>query len=1524
MEFKMPIRAAAMLIVAGLFLISPKLHADMDLVLDARLGVSDSDSLAGFPSGTDVNPGFVRDEDPDTAWAPPPDKQAFVELDLSTDSASLALELDRIEIDWGDTWAEKVTVTGGPDPYTQTVLASVYITEADSAVITPVRSVGNVRVVRLIFPNGSLEIARLSVYARSVPSMSGMPVLSMEGNSGILDVAWTAIAGAHHYEIERTSGTGSVLWNSLRNQAVDRPPVAGNVIYRVRAVDYIGVPGTWSDPFELADYDPLRTSAVRMSGVVEGFYGQPWSLRTRLDVLRAIGVWGMNTYIYAPKNDDKARNRWRTPYTQEELNRFEDYLEMGTDFGVNVYYGISPGNSIDPLSGEHLDELLVKLDQLAGMGYSRFALLMDDIPVSVSRVTGQNHVDLVNNLYGRLVSRNGETELLFVPTVYSGTPGVFNEAELGYLDEMKNINQAVSLSWTGEGIFDPEITAQELRDIAALIGRKPWIWDNYPVNDFNLGLGMFLAPVEGRSADMLSETDGVLCNPMVEGMASLFAISSYGALLSDPENYDPETFGVEMAGAVLDPEVGDEVWRLLRSYFMTSEKLFPDRAPSPELAAKIETLTVALSLRSQDEINAAIEAIIPDLLDTLKMTDSVARSAAPALTNELFIRLRKLSDQAYGAVLAINLLSADLYGMRSQYLRDEIKLQALLEEGAMRWMYPASDNVLGKLIDLSLASIEERPSARFNEQPYFDPLVAEPLPTARQGQSWFFDAGFKVPDGGEWTIEADESLNAAIDEDGLVTLLPDDDVEGSLPVSFRRYWLRLTEDFEGALQVKVFPLEVYRALAETEQIDLPLTTELQEVDGVPVFLQNGMVLSDLALSQHEKMDLSGTWRKRRMELDHRLTFSDRGEESLSSMEAESGGAILPEYDDSDWETISLPAVENEMCPLAHESGPEEYWSGVWYRRNVPIPSGGSQVRLVMLGTNYVVDVWADGRYLGYHEGGYTPAIIPLPDDFSDRDRATLVFRVDSPWPGLYPGMLPHSHESDWFIYAGIVQDLYWEHLPGDKKAHLARVAVIPLSKRGLARVDVLVDNLSDQDIDALLDIDAYELDSESQAYWSGAELSGLFMKELSVGGEKEGEISIPSNGRAAVTLEPSVINAESWSPNNPKLYGLRVTLTSQNGGFLDRYDTQVGYRVLKINENNNQFQLNGISVFMPSVARFEDSPGSGRSMTWGKILSDFNQMKGIGAHLVRTGHYPNHPYTHIIADRIGLAIMEEIPAWEMDVEEYLAQSRRPLAKQMWREMIFSRMNRPSVFLWGACSECQPSGEGDMKQFIEDLHEDLDGNYPDGRIVTQSMTAALYDLGAKETFDAVDVLGVSCHFDFSDSADPETETRDLIISIHADFPEKPLLVTGFGAPSYFEGSNRRQDQLELADAVWSATSDSFQVSERGAVPKGAYVMGLTWLAMFDWYGAGNGLQTGGLLEMNRYSPKPVANRIKELYATYRGRNFYEGPPNYPLNKVDYSDGCSNMNGVGDGFSIIFLMLIFFWRRLAKMRTNKFGL
>ena len=252
-------------------------------------------------------------------------------------------------------------------------------------------------------------------------------------------------------------------------------------------------------------------------GIIEGFYGPPWSWAARSEVLAFGHQRGLDLYLYGPKDDPLHRERWREPYPTDELDGFAGLVADDT---MRVGFAISPGLSIDVGSAEDRRALGAKVDQVVGVGISTVALLLDDIPVRPG--LGPEHAELTAWLHDHLA---GRASLILVPTEYAGTD------PSAYLDALvAGVPDDVPIGWTGRRVVVDEITVAEAQDrAAALGGRAPFVWDNYPVNDGLMADRLFLGPLRGREPGLVDVCSGYVANPMVQPRASTLPLASMAA-----------------------------------------------------------------------------------------------------------------------------------------------------------------------------------------------------------------------------------------------------------------------------------------------------------------------------------------------------------------------------------------------------------------------------------------------------------------------------------------------------------------------------------------------------------------------------------------------------------------------------------------------------------------------------------------------------------------------------------------------------------------------------------------------------------------------------------------------------------------------------------------------------------------------------------------------------------------------------------------------------------------------------------
>ena len=283
-----------------------------------------------------------------------------------------------------------------------------------------------------------------------------------------------------------------------------------------------------------------------LGGVVEGFYGQPWTHDQRLHLFDQMAALRLNTYFYAPKNDLKHRAIWREPYTNSELALFRELVQACEKNGLNFIYGLSPGLDIRFSDEAETNRIKLRFDQLCKLGVRHFALLFDDLPGNMGdddrrayESLAVAHCGVANAVFAWVGAQYDAARFLFCPTPYCDRMDRMQLGGAGYLEDLgRLLSPEIDVLWTGPEIVSEEIPIESIECLSRCIRRPPLIWDNLFANDYDFRR-VYCGPYSGRPRALIPAARGILVNPNNEYPLNFIPHRTLSAFLHGDGDWTP-------------------------------------------------------------------------------------------------------------------------------------------------------------------------------------------------------------------------------------------------------------------------------------------------------------------------------------------------------------------------------------------------------------------------------------------------------------------------------------------------------------------------------------------------------------------------------------------------------------------------------------------------------------------------------------------------------------------------------------------------------------------------------------------------------------------------------------------------------------------------------------------------------------------------------------------------------------------------------------------------------------------------
>ncbi|MCW2873247.1 sugar-binding domain-containing protein [Actinacidiphila oryziradicis] len=483
-------------------------------------------------------------------------------------------------------------------------------------------------------------------------------------------------------------------------------------------------------------------------------------------------------------------------------------------------------------------------------------------------------------------------------------------------------------------------------------------------------------------------------------------------------------------------------------------------------------------------------------------------------------------------------------------------------------------------------------------------------------------------------------------------------------------------------------------------------------------------------------------------------------------------------DDHDWpHAITVPfAWETEA------SGVGAHWLEYgWYRRTVTVPDGwrGQRVVLHFGAVHHLASVWIDGAPVGEHEGGYTPFEFDITEALAGLTTATVLVRVWAPADKreIVHGKqrsIPRDDYDDCAFTptSGIWQPVWLEARPA---TYVSAVALAPADALDAITADVSVAGPSAR----------------------GARLT----VQVTGGTPATVEIGDPAQ---PVRVSLPIREPRQWSPDDPYLYGVSVTLDSADG--TDRVGSATGLRRIEV--SGEHLLLNGERLYVRGVLDQGYWPRTGLTAPDDQAFAtDLALAREAGFNLVRKHLKLEDPRFLHHADRLGILVWAEPASTGVYTPEAAARFDAQIEPMVRRDG-----NHPSIVIWGLYNEewgldwnvpGDPAKQAAVRRAY-DLLKSLDPGRPVvdnsgwAHVVTDIVDWHIYDETPAGWAAKVRALLTDRSHSFPVGLGAVGTVDKLVMADGGPAPEVPNLNSEFGGgkTSVERGWNQRWQTLEL--------------------------------------------------------------------------------------------------------------------------------
>lgn len=355
--------------------------------------------------------------------------------------------------------------------------------------------------------------------------------------------------------------------------------------------------------------------------------------------------------------------------------------------------------------------------------------------------------------------------------------------------------------------------------------------------------------------------------------------------------------------------------------------------------------------------------------------------------------------------------------------------------------------------------------------------------------------------------------------------------------------------------------------------------------------------------------------------------------------------------------------------------PKDYNGVGCYQKTFTVPANwkGMNITLHFGGVSSAYKLWINGKFAGYAEDSFLPSEFNITLYLQEGENVISVWVIR--WSdGSF------LEDQDQWRMSGIHREVYLQAEPSLRIADFFYQTKLDQNyKDALLSIRPRIENLTGKDMSGyMLKAQIYDANNQPVLQQSLSKKTDEIINEIH-----------PRLDRVKFGLmETTISNPKKWSPEEPNLYKLVLTLEDSTGKVLEVKTCKLGFRSIEFRKSDSKLLINGKLTYLYGVNRPDHHPTRGKALTREDILQDIKTIKQFNFNCVRLSHYPSDPYLLDLCDEFGIMVIDEANLETHGLGGKLSHDAAWAGAYVERinRMALRDKNHPSIIMWSLGNE----------------------------------------------------------------------------------------------------------------------------------------------------------------------------------------------------------------------------------------------